>query len=195
MRVLAQISAAVVLAATAAPASGQSDDQNVEACVTAGDEAIAGCTAAIESGKRDAQSLELMIFSRGLAYSRQNNYARAIADYDEAIRHDPQDADAFYERDNAHFGQNDDAHAIADFSEAIRLDPQNRFAFNNRGNVYYRQNDYTRAIADWSKAIRLDPLYVEAYYHRGLTKKLIGKTAEGEIDIARARLLDPDIGK
>lgn len=42
MRVLAQISAAIVLAWTAAPASAQSDDQNVEACVTAGDEAIAG---------------------------------------------------------------------------------------------------------------------------------------------------------
>ncbi len=46
-----------------------------------------------------------------------------------------------------------------------------------------------------SEAIRLNPQYAEAFYNRGNAKKLIGETAEGEADIARARVLDPNVGK
>lgn len=64
-----------------------------------------------------------MIFSRGLAYSRRNNYARAIADYNEAIRLDPQDAYPLYGRGLARAALAQVAGSKADIARALAIDP------------------------------------------------------------------------
>ena len=90
MRIFAQIGGAILLASTAAPAASQTSDPNFDACAnTTGEEAIAGCTAAITSGKWDAPNLVILFFNRGYTYFHQKDYARASADANEAIRLDP----------------------------------------------------------------------------------------------------------
>jgi tetratricopeptide (TPR) repeat protein len=93
-------------------------------------------------------------------------HERKIADYTEAIRLNPQYADAYYNRANSHYERKDYARAIADYSEAIRFNPQYATAYNNRANIYHTQKEYERAIADYSEAIRLNPQHALAYYNR-----------------------------
>ena len=63
---------------------------------------------------------------------------RAIEDYTEAIRLDPELAVAYSNRGLAYDELGQMERAVADFDEAIRLDPQLALAYHNRGNAYYK---------------------------------------------------------
>jgi tetratricopeptide (TPR) repeat protein len=118
---------------------------------------ISGCTGLIESGELTQEQLVGAFGRRGNVYYSQRDYVRAIADFAEIIRLDPQNALAFVSRGNAYLAQRDYALAIADYNEAARLDPQNSLAFYNRALAYRDQRDYTRAISDMDQAATLDP--------------------------------------
>lgn len=134
------------------------------------------------------QSSEVF-FNRGVAYKHNQELTLAIADYDEAIRLNPQDASIYLNRGVAHRAKQDLTSAMADFEEAIRLNPQYAKAYSNRGGVYRAKQDFTRAIADYDEAIRLNPQLPQPYYGRGKSLIELGKTAEGEADITKAKAL------
>ena len=83
------------------------------------------------------------------------NLEKAIADYDEAIRLKPRDAQAHYHRGLAYYRSGDDVRAIADYDAAIHLDPAYSAAYDGRGNAHDRQGDPARAKADHEQAARL----------------------------------------
>ncbi|HEX5689475.1 MAG TPA: tetratricopeptide repeat protein, partial [Roseiflexaceae bacterium] len=118
---------------------------------------IAGCSALIGSGELTLEQRVGALGKRGNAYYSQRDYARAIADYEEIMRLDPQNALAFASRGNAYFVQRDYARAIADYDEATRIDPQNAIAFYNRALAHRDQGDFARAISDIDHAASLDP--------------------------------------
>ena len=96
-------------------------------------------------------------------------YDDAIADYNEAIRLDPSNADAHRGRGNAYYSKGEYDRAISDYNEAIRLNPADPHAHSWRGGAYRRKLDYDRAIADYSEAIRLNPSAGHAYTERAET--------------------------
>jgi tetratricopeptide (TPR) repeat protein len=61
--------------------------------------------------------------SRGNAYSLKGDPTRAIADYDEALKLEPERAMAFNNRGVAWRDKGDKKKALADFKAAIALDP------------------------------------------------------------------------
>ena len=66
----------------------------------------------------------LGISQPGRAYAKKGDYDKAIADYTEAIRLDPKNAEAYCNRGHAYEEKGDYDKAIADCTEAIRLDPK-----------------------------------------------------------------------
>lgn len=60
-----------------------------------GTEAITACTQAITSGKYQANNLSALYFDRGNQWSDQRDDDRAIADYDQAIRLNPDHVAAY----------------------------------------------------------------------------------------------------
>ncbi|MDA9968356.1 tetratricopeptide repeat protein [Salibacteraceae bacterium] len=60
-------------------------------------------------------------------------YKSAIADFTTAIRLDPDDASAYYNRGLAYDDLGEYKSAIADYTTAIRLDPDFASAYYNRG--------------------------------------------------------------
>jgi TPR repeat protein len=91
---------------------------------------------------------------------------RVIATANEAIRLDPNSAEAFAIRGHAYNRKDDYDRAISDSDEAIRLNPKIAEAFATRGSVYLDKGDYDRAIADANEAIRLDPKITRAFFNR-----------------------------
>ena len=81
----------------------------------------------------------------------------SIEDYSEAIRLDPDDANAYYNRGWDYDELGEYEKAIEDYSQVIRLDPNATDAYNNRGNIYYSLGEYEKALQDYDEAIRLDP--------------------------------------
>jgi tetratricopeptide (TPR) repeat protein len=112
---------------------------------------------------------------------------KAIADYTEAIRLKPDSAELYRRRGFVYTDNGEHDKALQDLSEAIRLDPKNAEAYCTRGAVYGARHQQDKAIADFTSAIELDPSLGRAYFDRGMAYKAMGKLAEAERDLQRAR--------
>jgi tetratricopeptide (TPR) repeat protein len=176
MRFELKLSTAILLAWIAAPATAQGTDRYAEAWAAAeradpnakichdksGDEAIAGCTAAIQSGKLSGVGLAIVFYGRGYEYQLQESSSRAIADYSEAIRLHREIVGPFFNRGGLYYRQKDYDRAIADFSEAIRINPQEAAAFDARGKAERRIGKVTEGNADIAHACSLESAYCES---------------------------------
>src|SRR5262249_21929950 len=96
----------------------------------------AGTTSPPKDDENDHQMREryAALVSQGNTSAGNHDYDRAIADYSEAIRLNPQYALAFDNRGNAYWNKADYDRALSDYNEAIRLDPKYASAYYNRGN-------------------------------------------------------------
>ena len=91
-------------------------------------------------------------FERGNAEFHGGQYERAITEYTEAIRLNPNDAAAYNNRGNTHSKLGAYIFAISDYDEAIRLNPEKPDFYSNRGNAYAHLGDHGMANADYAKA-------------------------------------------
>ena len=128
---------------------------------------IANITEGTDDG-RAAQSW----FSIGylLHIKAEPNFDAAINAYDAALRLNPADAVAYYNRGLARYALSQYAAAITDYDSALRLNPAYADAYNNRGGARYALGQYAAAITDYDSALRLNPAYADAYNNRGLVR-------------------------
>jgi Flp pilus assembly protein TadD len=68
--------------------------------------------------------------NRGIAYADKRDYDRAIADYNQAIRLNP-NSSAYNNRGAAYYNKGNKTQAWADYNKALELDPNNTTAWNN----------------------------------------------------------------
>src|SRR5260221_502233 len=168
VRILSVLVAPAALFAATAPAAGASR-ADWDACKGDDpDRSIAACTRIIQGRGETAKDSAIAHHERGLSYKSKGEFGRANADLSDAIRLDPNYAEAYYLRGVTYGNKGDIDRAIADFSESIRLEPKVAAARYNRGRLYQLQGNNEPAIADFSEAIRLDPKFVPAYNDRGL---------------------------
>jgi tetratricopeptide (TPR) repeat protein len=106
-------------------------------------------------------------FKQGLEALQRNDHDLALACFNEAIKHNPKLAPAYYYRALTLAGKKSYDKAIEDMEEAIRLNPKNASYYEGRGSIYAGKEDFDHAIADYSEAIRMSPKYAAAYVGRG----------------------------
>jgi len=128
-----------------------------ENCVQSSDPdlSIGGCTAMIRSGEYESRNLAVAYTNRGNAHLRLSETSQAIADYDQAIRLDPDYPLAYNGRGLAYRNLGEDRRAITDFSQAIRLDPQYDRAYKNRGIAYEHLGGNHHAMRDYETAMHI----------------------------------------
>ena len=112
-------------------------------------------------------------------------WEEALAEFDEAIRVDPQDAEAYRYRGLAYYRKVP--------SGEIAEDPAKR-AFSYFGPVteYYAIEELNRVIADVNIAIELNPDDAESYRFRGIAYRKMGDLQQAIVDFNRALQLNPD---
>jgi spermidine synthase len=113
--------------------------------------------------------------SSGTAYAKLGQYQRAIEDFNQAIRLEPDDALAYNSRGFAYNQLGQYQLAVKDFNQAIRLEPDDALAYNSRGFAYNQLSQYQLALDDFNKAISLQPDDVAAYNNRGVAYTQLGQ--------------------
>lgn len=114
-----------------------------------------------------AQTTAADFINRGIERDQKGEYDRAIADFTQAIRLDPDNAVAYSNRGNVWNNEQEYDQAIVDCNKAIRLNPNYVLAYINRSCAWNGRNEYDRAIADCDQALKLDPNSALAYNNRG----------------------------
>src|SRR5580704_17342128 len=139
-----------VVALAGLPTGAAADD--ADTCAKqSGDVVIAACSRAIASGKFSGEELAPFYVSRGVVYKNKRGLDRAIADFDQAIRLDPKNTDAYTLRGMAWQTKGDLDRAIVDYDQTIRIDPKNTGAYTVRGVAWAAKGDFDRAIADYGQ--------------------------------------------
>ena len=128
---------------------------------------------------------------RGIAKSRMDDYAGAVADYDQALEIDPQYAEAYGNRGVAKSQMGKHMSAITDYDRSLELNPQYAAVYNNRGNAKSGMGDYKGALADFAKILEINPLDATAYFNRGIVKGQMGNHAGAVADYDQALKIDP----
>lgn len=137
---------------------------------------IYGCTRIIDDTSEDPKVRSIAHVSRALAWQSRSDREKALIDYAEAIRLNPDDALAYSNRGVLWRELNEIDRAIADFDAAIRRNPRPRSdeagpgfvnVHTNRGLAWHAKGDGERALADFDKATGIDPNDRTAHYYRG----------------------------
>jgi tetratricopeptide (TPR) repeat protein len=135
-------------------------------CVKHSAEQINSCTKLIETPEETSQRRAFAHVTRGNAYQRRGEHDHAVADYEAAIKLDPNSGFAFSSRAGLRYADGEVDRAIADYDRVIELKPD-ALNFIARGNVHLAKADADRALADFDQAIAQEPTLAFAHFSRG----------------------------
>ena len=105
-------------------------------------------------------------YIRGMMFQSREEYIRAVEDYNEAIKNDPDHLLAFKKRSYANLELENYDQAIEDFEKIIKLDPNPDNQDNNiplanaymkRGIAYHKKGNLDLAVTDFEKVLELKP--------------------------------------
>ncbi|HEY3640984.1 MAG TPA: tetratricopeptide repeat protein [Xanthobacteraceae bacterium] len=137
----------------ATPARAQ-QSQNLKRCsgeiTVSFDQRNLACSELIKAAGDLPVKLSYVYCSRGNAFQENKQLDLAIADYDEAVKLDPESYLGYLCRGNGYQARGQFDQAIADYNRAIELNSSLAGAFSGRGIAYRFKGDYDRAIADYT---------------------------------------------
>ena len=161
-------------------------------CLTQGaPDLIEACSKLIEGGRGNLAAYHA---ARGETLLGKNDCDGALADFDAAVRLQPNDSNNYGGRGLVFYScKLDFKQAEAAFSDVIRLSPRDAAAYDIRGNARKYLGDLDGAIADDTMAIRLAPNFGMYYGNRALSWSEKGDAAHALADFNRDVQLEPNV--
>jgi len=166
-------------------------NESSPAIALADDPTIKSLTDKLKANPDDQNAL----YRRGQVYASKGAYDLAIKDFNGSIRLNPKDVEALNNRCWVRTVIGDLQAALRDCNEALRLRPNFVDALDSRGLVNLKSGLIKNAIIDFDAALKINPRLTSSLYGRGLAKKRNGAHAAGDLDIANAKAMDPNIVK
>jgi tetratricopeptide (TPR) repeat protein len=154
------------------------------------DQRLRICDAVISAGGIPPHNLAVAFETRGKVYLDKSDYDRAIADFDQAIKLDPEFVEFLNDRGLGFYKMGQYDRAIADFDQALKL-RRSFITLSNRGLAYQAKGEYERAIQDYDDAITIVPSYADALNNRGDAYRSKGELDRAIADYDRAIALRP----
>lgn len=112
-------------------------------------------TSAVDDSARE-RLLQEHIY-KGVDLRRREHFGHAMGEFEQALRINPDRADAWFHRGMTWGLMGDHSRAIADFNRAIAIAPEYAEAYNCRGYAHFCLGEYRRAVEDLERADRLNP--------------------------------------
>src|SRR3989441_425900 len=128
----------------------------------------------------------------GCELAEQRKLDAAVSEFREALRINPQYAQAHYYLGAALFElDNGVDEALVEHHEALRLQPDLAQAHHALGKALDDQGKRDAAVDEYREAVRIDPNYGPAHYNLGLALKEQGKLVEAIAEYREALRVNP----
>ena len=115
------------------------------------------------------RSMPRRITTGAMPTSIKGEYDKAIADYTEAIRLEPEVCHGVLQPGHCLRQQGRTRQGDCRLHGGHPAGPESMpMAYYNRGIAYGHKGEHDKAIADYTEAIRLDPKHADAHYNRGI---------------------------
>jgi len=129
--------------------------------------------------------------NRGQYYTDNDEFDKALIDYDATLKLNPKSTLAYINRGNVYGRRGVYDQALINYSKAIELSPKASKTYLNRGNVYGLQGDIPASIVDFTKAISLERNYLDAYINRAISHSKLRDFENAFKDFNMALQIDP----
>jgi tetratricopeptide (TPR) repeat protein len=132
---------------------------------------------------------------RGVAFLNIGNGAKALEDFNSAIKLNSENYKYFYNRGNIYRQTSQLDDALADYDKALALNPNIADLYTNKGAVLVLMNRNKEALATLNKAISLNPSDKNALFNRGQINFLNEDFDKAIADLHHCVELAPDLAK
>ena len=151
-------------------------------------------TAVLVNWPASSRQLDGMITLQNLGgyFSKQRDYERAIACYDQVLERLPSSAEAHAGKGRALLELNRFADSIPHFETALRLNPEFPDAENNLGNALTAKGSAAAALPHYERALQLKPQSAEICYNFGNALLQMGNTTAAIELYEKSVKLQPD---
>lgn len=128
---------------------------------------------------------ENAVTNLGVVESRWSRPGQADARFEQALKINPNNVDALFNRARSRSDRGDRAGALADIERVLQLSPRDANAMHARGYIKSLGGDDRGAIADYTQALRWDPRYQLSYTERGLAELRLREYDQAISDFSR----------
>ena len=125
-------------------------------------------------------------YHQGLKKCQQQQYQKALAKYNQAIKLDAQFIEAYLQRCEIYFTLGNHSGILEDCYQLIKLNPSLVKAFYYQGRARHLLGLLPGAIDSYSEVIRQDDHHAYAYYYRGIAYRDTQDTPSALQDFQRA---------
>ncbi|MHC5757298.1 tetratricopeptide repeat protein [Nostoc sp.] len=133
-----------------------------------------------------------LLFELGNLHFSGQDYIKAIASYDQALKFKPDYHQAWYNRGNALRNLGRTEEAIASYDQALKFKPDYHQAWYNRGNALDDLGRTEEAIASYDQALKFKPDYHQAWYNKACCYAVQGNIEQALENLQQAINLSPD---
>jgi tetratricopeptide (TPR) repeat protein len=131
---------------------------------------------------------------KGNAKQEISNFKGAIKEYNKAIKIDPKNNEAYFQRAICKTNLGDYYGAVLDYKSFNELLPNIAGSYYNSGLCRSKINDLNGALRDYNKSITIDPKNnPEVYFNRGLIKFKLNDKDGACMDWSKAGELGMDV--
>lgn len=143
----------------------------------------------------ETHEIALFYNARGRCHRALNDAARALEDFNSAIRCDSSFGEAYRNRANVLLESGSVEASLVHFDRAIELMPLSALAWNNRGYALQAAGRFEEALQDHDKAVLLDPSYAEAFQDQGVALNHLREEARAGKAFASAKALQDKVDR
>jgi len=140
---------------------------------------VQGCGWLIDNpGVLSDADLSVAYHNRAQGYSELDKDELAFADYEEAIRLDPDDYFSYYMRAHLHQYHGEFSAAVDDFTAAIEREAEEAALYRDRALALYYDKQFEASLPDLNKALEFDPEHAATLNSLAWTLLTLGRVDE-----------------
>lgn len=131
-------------------------------------------------------------YTSGVSLMLTKKYAKAIAEFEQAVREEPKFAEAYFNIGYCHDELGEHQKAVNAFKKAIQLKPDFIEAYYNLGIAFDELKQFQESIVAYSKAAELKPDFFEAFFNLGVALGKVDRHQEAVNNFKEAIRISPD---